>query len=202
MKSVRTLRLAVVTTLAAFAGCAAAADMPTQLVSADAQLVQRLDTKTATPGEAVTAKLTDKVKTADGWEIPKGAELIGRVSRVKASMNDGPSQMNIVFNEARLRSGKTIAIRAMVLGAYPPANYGDSGNTDAMDVQPHLIPADQRIDQEPGLLSHVSMKSNAEGKNSAVFASSDRNIDLRSGTQLQLAIAQVNGTTTMMKGAE
>jgi hypothetical protein len=164
-----------------------------QLVSATAQLIHKVDSKNAMQGQIVTAKLTSAVKSADAMELPKGTMLIGKVEHVKMSTNNGPAQLSLVFTEARLRNGHTIPIKATLLAAYP-ANAGDSYNYTGvggslMGTQPNFIPYDQKVDQEPGTLSHVAMHSAVQSQASAVFTSKDRNIDLRRGTQFQIAIA-------------
>ncbi|MBT9332099.1 hypothetical protein [Paracidobacterium acidisoli] len=197
------LRLAVAAVLTTFTGYAAA-EVPSQslrLVSADAQLNQQIDSKTATSGEQITAKLTSNVTTADGTKIDRGAELIGEVSGVEASAHHGPAHISIVFNEARLKDGRQIPVRAVLLGAYPPEDDDNGTAADPMSLQPHFIPADQKIDQEAGILSHVSLHSNAGGQSSGNFVSSDRDIHLGRGTQLQFALAP-RSSTNLMSGAE
>jgi hypothetical protein len=164
-----------------------------QLVSADAALVHSVDSKDAKPGEMVTAKLTSDVKSADSMELPKGTLLIGRVQHVRMSTDNGPSRLSIVFTKARLRDGRSIPIKATLLGAYPG---GASNSYDYTGVggpytsmQPHLIPYDQKVDQEPGTLSHVAMHSAVQSSASGVFTSKDRDVNLKSGTELQIAIA-------------
>lgn len=164
-----------------------------KLVSADANLITRLDTKDLKQGERVTARLTSSVKTADAMDLPKGTVLIGKVEHVQTSMNKGPAKLSLVFDEARLRDGHTIPIKATLLGAYPGPSVGSYNYTGVggpyIGLQSHFIPDDQRVDQEPGTLSHIAMHSAVQSPVSGVFTSKDRNIDLRRGTQFQLAIA-------------
>ncbi len=93
----------------------------TTFYSADAQLTHPLNSNTAKTGQAVTAKLTSDVKTSDSTELPKGAMLLGKVEQAQSA--NGGSTIGIVFNEARLRNGSEIPIKAMLLGAYPPVPY-------------------------------------------------------------------------------
>ena len=172
-----------------------------QLVSADAQLVHKIDTKTATQGQTVKAKLTSNVKTAEGMKLDKGTMLIGEVEQVQRSNGNGPSRLSLVFDQARLKNGQTIPVKATLLGAYP-SNLGDyyaetGTNGNLMVGQPHPISPQEKIDQMPGTLSHVGMQSAVQSNVSATFISKDRDIDLRKGTQLQVAIAPLtasNGT--------
>ena len=172
-----------------------------QLVSAAAQLTHKIDTKTARQGQTVKAKLTSNVKTAEGMKLDKGTMLLGKVEQVQRSTDNGPSQLSIVFDEARLKDGKTIPVKATLLGAYPSNTgdyYAESGTNGAlMPGEPQRISDQQKIDQMPGMLSHVGMHSAVQSNVSATFISKDRDIDLKQGTRLQVAIAPLpasNGT--------
>lgn len=165
-----------------------------QLVSANAQLTQNVDSKNVTEGQTITAKLTSNVKNAGAVELPKGTTLIGKVVHVQKFSGNTPTELSIVFDQAKLRDGKTVGIKATLLSA-APADDGDyfvqtGDNGSMLPDQPHVIPADQKIDQTPGLLGNVSLHSDAASDTSGVFTSNGRNIDLKRGTQLQLAIGQ------------
>jgi hypothetical protein len=196
INSIRSSAFGIAAAFLAISGYATAQATPRnmQLVSANARLVHQLDSKDATQGQIVTAQLTGNVKTADGMELPRGTLLMGKVDHVQTSTKDGPSRLSIVFNQARLKDGHTIRVKATLLGAYPSdlgSYYADTGdNGSVLNTEPHFIAADQKVDQEPGLLGgNIAMHSAVQSHASAVFVSKDRNIDLRSGTQFQLAIA-------------
>lgn len=188
----RFLKFGVSAAVLALCGLTAAAQPSgVQLVSANAQLTQNVDSKNVTEGQNVAARLTSNVKNAGAVELPKGTTLIGKVVHVQKS--SGSAQLSIVFDQAKLRDGKTVAIKAMLLSV-SPADGGDyfvqtGENGSMLPDQPHIIPADQKVDQTPGLLKGIEMRSDAESDASGVFTSDGRDIDLRRGTQLQLAIA-------------
>lgn len=171
-----------------------------KLVSADARLTHDLNAKDAAQGQRVTAKLTSDVKAADGMNLEKGTMLTGKVEQVRKSSDNGPSQISVVFNEARLKDGKTVPVKATLLGAYPPNSgsyYADTGSNGAlMAGEPASIPADQKIVQEAGTLSHVTMRSAVQSNVSATFTSKDRDVNLKRGTRLQIAIAPMMGAGT------
>lgn len=168
-----------------------------QLVSASAKLTTHLDSKNARQGERVTAKLMGNVKTAESMELPKGTVLIGKVAHVQMSTDNGPAKISLVFNQARLHNGRTILIKATLLGAYPSDSWNSYNYTGVggpyVSMESHSIPYDQKVDQEPGTLSHVAMRSAVQSPVSGVFTSKKRNIDLRRGTRLQIAIAPKAG---------
>lgn len=164
-----------------------------QLVGANARLVNTVDTRKVSPGQSITAKLTSDVKEAGTTELPKGTLLVGRVDQVQASTNGSQATLSVVFDQAKLSDGRTVPVKATLLGAYP-ADAGDyfaeTGNGGTLiGGLPASVPADQKIDQEPGMLGNVEMKSAVQSNASGVFTSKDHNIDLKSGTQLQVAIA-------------
>lgn len=165
-----------------------------QLVSANAQLMKSVNSKDASQGQMVKAKLTSSVKAANGMKLDKGTMLIGKVEQVQKSNNDGPGKLSLVFDQAKLKDGKTVPVKATLLGAYPTANWVDpSASGSLMPLQPHNIPSDQQIDQQPGTLRHVAMHSSVQSNASGVFTNKDGNVDLRRGTRLQVAIAPNEG---------
>lgn len=163
-----------------------------RLMSANAQLAKSVSTKDATQGQTVTAKLTSSVK-ADGVKLDKGTMLIGRVEQVQKPSGNSPAKLALVFNEARLSNGKTIPVKATLLGAYPQGTMDYWVNTTTsgslLPIQPRTIPSDQKVDQEPGTLSHVAMHSAVQSSASGVFTSKDHDINLKRGTRFQIAIA-------------
>ena len=169
-----------------------------RLVTTNAQLVRTVDSKNAAQGQIVTAKLTSSLKNAGTTELPKGTMLVGKVEQVKMSNNGGPGQLSIVFDQAQISGGKTVPIKATLLGAYPEntgdywADTGTSGSEQA--VQPRFIAADQTIDQEPGTLGHVALHSAVQSNASGVFINKDGNVDLKRGTRFQIAIAPETAT--------
>ncbi|HEX5233787.1 MAG TPA: hypothetical protein VFW25_00510 [Silvibacterium sp.] len=167
-----------------------------RLVSADARLTRSVNSSKAAQGQMVSAKLTSDVKNAGTTELPKGTMLMGKVEQVKPSTNDGPSQLSVVFDQARLSNGRLVPIKATLLGAYP-ANTSDywvdtTTSGSLMATQPRYIAADEKVDQEPGTLRHVSMHSSVQSNASGVFMNKDGNVNLKSGTRLQIAIAPMS----------
>ncbi|MGC1783149.1 MAG: hypothetical protein WA708_11570 [Acidobacteriaceae bacterium] len=161
-----------------------------KLVSVNAKLVDPLNSRKATQGQTITAKLTNGVKAPGATELPDGTTLIGKVKQVEVSQNRGPAKISIVFDRARLKNGREIPIKATLLAAYPPVSaYNLSAAASYLPVQPRTISSQNTVMQEPGTLPHVAMQSAVESSISGVFTSKNHNIDLGRGTRLQLAIA-------------
>jgi len=157
-----------------------------------------LSSNSATEGEAVTAKLNSSLR-ADGLDLPRGTELVGKVAEVKAAQNGGQASVSVVFTAAKLKDGKEVPVKATVIAAYPrSAGDGVEGAGVTMGAAPSQVPSDGAYDQEPGALPHVAMKSAVKNSDSVTFTSSD-NFKLPAGTFLQLGVGAANtgagGTT-------
>jgi hypothetical protein len=173
------------------------------LVSVNAELTQALNSKSTQEGQSVTAKLTDTVKTNGDVELPKGTMLTGKVAEVQnANSNGNNTEISIVFNEARLSNGREVPIKATLLAVYPPQGLGVAGDASSyMIVQPLHIPNDQKVQQDPGTLSNVTMESAVQSDVSGVFLSKKHDIKLNQGTRLQLAIAPETNATSTASGS-
>ncbi len=174
-----------------------------KLVSANAELTQGLNSKSSRQGQTVTAKLTANVTTAGPMELPKGTMLMGAVEQVQpGNANGSKSEISIVFNEARLKDGREIPIKATLLGAYPPAAvYTLGGVGSYLPIQPRLIPSDQSVIQDPGTLGNIAMHSAVQSDVSGTFLSKKNGIKLSQGTQLQLAIAPESSSSSSASGS-
>ena len=173
-----------------------------KLVSANAELTQGLNTESSRQGQTVMAKLTANVTTAGPMELPKGTMLMGTVEQVQPGSGN-KSEISIVFNKARPKDGREVPIKATLLGAYPPAAVYTSGGGvgSYLPIQPRLIPSDEKVLQDPGALSNVTMKSAVQSDVSGTFLSTKDNIKLSQGTQLQLAIAPESSSSSRASGS-
>jgi hypothetical protein len=97
-----------------------------------AELVSKLDSKSAKTGDAVIVKTTEKVKTADGTVIPKGSRLAGHVTDVQAhGSGHADSSMSIAFERAELKGGQNVAIHSVIQSVAPPASAMAAGALDS-----------------------------------------------------------------------
>ncbi|HTW49091.1 MAG TPA: hypothetical protein VMD92_14155 [Acidobacteriaceae bacterium] len=168
------------------------------LVGVNARLVHAIDTSSAKSGETVQAKLDGSVKTADGTKLAKGTLLIGTVARVEPSGNGGPSRLTLDFTSAQLKDGKQLPVKVTLLGAYPSneESLAEDSGVNSIGPAPRHVNNDQRIDQEPGVLNHIALRSSVQGQNSGTFTKKDGNLKLQTGTFLQLGIAAGNSSTS------
>jgi hypothetical protein len=95
------------------------------------ELQGKLDSKTAKAGDPVIVKTTQKTKTADGVEIPKGSRLVGHVTSAQAhAKGKSESQLGIAFERAELKGGQSIAIHSMIESIAPPASAMAAAEAD------------------------------------------------------------------------
>jgi hypothetical protein len=156
------------------------ANQSLNLMTGNSQLVRPLNTKSAAPGQAVTIKLTDSIKTPEGVEIPRGSELMGKVDEVKASDNHGPATLVLTFNQARLKDGKTLPVKTTIAG-FAAASEGTQ--------LPSLIASDSTFDQEAESHSGVALHSAVQDKTSGTLTDQRSNISLNAGTQFLVAVS-------------
>lgn len=197
--ALRNLSLGLAT--ASFLATGAAFAESSGLTGATARLDHTLNAQSARQGQRVEAKLDGSVKTRSGLDLPKGTELIGTVSAVKPSENGGPSNLSVTFTKAETKDGHMIPVRVTLIGAYPASAGGGTYGQQTMGPVPNHISADRKVDQEAGLLSHISMWSSAQAQKSATFRDQDGNVKLRQGTYFQLGIAPASTGSGMNAGA-
>jgi len=99
------------------------------------ELVSKLDTKSAKPGDVVEVKTTDSVKTADGTVIPKGSILIGHVTEVQAhGKESADSHLAILFDHAELKGGQSIRVLSEIRSVAPPVSLVAASSMDSEDA--------------------------------------------------------------------
>ena len=187
MKRFAVLSLSVAATFLVFSAGSFALSPSTQLKTGDADLVHKLDTASAMKGQMVAAKLTQTIETPEGLKLPNGTMLLGYVDQVQASHDNGPAKLAIVFDKAQLKDGKDIAIKATLVQVSP------AGSPEDLEEK---IAGDDSFEQQPGILSGVTMRSAVQGNDSGTLISRDKNIRLGPGTEMQIAIAAPEAAAT------
>jgi hypothetical protein len=95
------------------------------LTPVEAELTGKIDTKNATVGQAVTAKTTQTVRLANGTVLPRGTNLVGRVTEVQARLKGGSSSLlTLTFDRAEVKGSPSIAVRGAIR-TLAPAVKGD-----------------------------------------------------------------------------
>jgi hypothetical protein len=153
----------------------------TMMVPAEANLSKALDAKKLQPGKQFSAKLADTVHLKNGPKLPRGTELIGTVGTDDMQLN-GNSKLALRITEAKLKDGKTIPIKATIVGIAP------SGTPEYSDSNPWTS-ATLQVDQV-GAMKDVDLHSRIAGNNSGVFVTTTKDdVKLGSGSEIMLAIA-------------
>jgi len=128
-----------------------------EMSSVRGELEGKLNSKTAKVGDRVILKTTEKVQTADGTVIPKGARLVGRITEVQAHDSaHAISQLGIAFDRAELKNGQSIAIYSLIRRVSPGPSAAATGSVNT--------------DNPSGAIANASMSgmgnSNARGNRS------------------------------------
>ena len=99
-----------------------------------AELTKSLDAKKAKPGDEVTAKATQDVKSNGQVVVRKGSKLIGHVTEAQArTKENAESKLGIVFDHAVLKDGSQVAFTGMVQAlAAAQASPLSAGSDDSM----------------------------------------------------------------------
>lgn len=162
-----------------------------RMVPASAYLTTKLDTKDSKPGTQFTADLSKTITLKSGTELPRGTKLIGTVSTDDMNMH-GASKLALRITEAKMKDGKTIPVKATIIGVYGPGSetaegYAmTSGDLGASDWSRNMLAID-----EVNAMSGVDLHSRIAGQNSGVFVSKKKDdVKLSAGSQLALAIAE------------
>ncbi|HYX28110.1 MAG TPA: hypothetical protein VE863_06050 [Pyrinomonadaceae bacterium] len=95
-----------------------------------AQLQSALDTRHAKVGDRVVLKTTEAVKQNGSVVIPKGAQLIGRITDVQQkTKSSGESHISLLFDQ--IRSGSTESpITASILSITQARNHTQANNAN------------------------------------------------------------------------
>jgi hypothetical protein len=173
-----------------------------QMVPARAGLVETIDAKNVKQGQEFKAKLPRKVHLKDGTELPGGTMLIGKIGQDDMNVQ-GRSKLVLCIDKAQLKDGKTIPVKATIVGIYRPGAEADEYYTPAAgDQMPNTWHNGIVKVDEIDALHNVDLHSNIQSQNSGVLVSKkDDDIKLKPGTELALAIADDSHQQSMNGGS-
>lgn len=121
-----------------------------ELKPVSAQLVDKLDSKSAKQGDSVVVKTDENLQISQGTQIPRGSKLIGHITNVQPrGEGHENSQIAIQFDKAELKGGQTLPIESVIqsvapaVGAEgtsgisnPPQTYGDASSSASLPTGP------------------------------------------------------------------
>lgn len=91
--------------------------------SVNAVLAKPVDSERSKPGDPVTARTTQAVKTEDGTTIPAGSQLVGHIAQAPAAASGAAgSAIAIVFDRAVMKGGHELRLRQVGIRALAAAN--------------------------------------------------------------------------------
>ncbi len=101
-----------------------------------AELVSKLDSKTAKTGDSVVVQTKASVKTADGTEIPKGSKLVGHVLGAKPSGPGENSQVVLQFDHFELKGGQNLAVHSQIQSIAPAGSAASTNGSGPISGPP------------------------------------------------------------------
>jgi hypothetical protein len=97
----------------------------------NAALSAPVDAKKVQPGDEVTARTTEAVKAQGKTIVPKGAKLVGHVTRASArGKGDAESALGITFDRAILKNGQEIALSGSIQALASADNAASAGGAE------------------------------------------------------------------------
>jgi hypothetical protein len=100
-----------------------------ELSPVTAELVSKLDSKTAKTGDSVVVQTKASVKTADGTEIPKGSKLVGHVLGAKPSGTGENSEVVLQFDHFELKGGQNLAVHSQIQSIAPAGSAASASGS-------------------------------------------------------------------------
>jgi hypothetical protein len=90
-----------------------------------AELSAGLDSKKVKTGDAVTAHVTEAVRSADARTIlPKGTKIVGHITQASARSKGGnESVLGIAFDKAILKDGQEVPLNLAIQALAAPASF-------------------------------------------------------------------------------
>jgi hypothetical protein len=150
-----------------------------QLMAGTATLDHQLDTRSATAGQIITAKLSQEIVTPGGVKLPRGTELVGHIDQAQASKGKSSAEIDLTFDKAQLKDGKSLPIKATLV------QISEAYSVEAPQT---VVTADAVYDQKD-VLPGIDLYSKVQADNSGKLVSKNKNFHLLPDTELLVAIA-------------
>ena len=95
------------------------------------ELTKPVDAKKAKPGDEVTAKVTEDMKSDGKVVVHKGSKVVGHVTEAQARGKEhSDSRLGIAFDKVVLSGGQELAFNGVIQAIAPPAQALAAGSVD------------------------------------------------------------------------
>jgi hypothetical protein len=173
----------------------AGASEAAQMVPAIAQLPHTLDADKDHLDSTFQVELSHRITLSNGTVLPSHTVLIGKVTRDNMQPS-GKSEFALRFNQAQLKDGKTVPIKATILDIARPSS--DSEEFIASNDWTSQTLSVEQLDVVSGVDLHSEIVSN----DSAVFVSTKKHdVKVPAGSELKLAIGPASDASTPTNSA-
>jgi hypothetical protein len=160
------------------------------MVSALAILPHGLDADKDHLDSAFEVELSHKVTLSNGTVLPSHTVLNGRVSRDDMQAA-GRSEFALRFDQAQLKNGKTVPIKATIVDI-TRSSVGTDGYDGSNDWTSRTLTV-----EELNAVSGVDLHSEIASNDSVVFVSTKKHdVKIPAGTELKLAIGPASDAST------
>jgi hypothetical protein len=168
----------------------ASANEAAQMIPALATLPHSLDADKDHLDSTIEAELSRKVTLSDGTVLPAHTMLTGKITRDDMHAA-GTSELALRFDQAQLKSGKTVPIKATIVDIKAP-----SFDIDAAAASNDWTDKTLTVEQL-NVVSGVDLHSEIGDNDSAVFVSTKKHdVKVPAGSELKLAIGPATDSST------
>lgn len=185
-----------------------------QMMMARAELKDSINAKKAKQGEAIRARLMDKVKLSDGNDLPKDTILEGHVDQVQASEHKSDSTVVVTFDKARMKGGEELPIKATLVKMWEPqqgvsggmspsatmpggssgqmaSGMSVSGTPSTANMPMSMDVPQAGMNQGRQGVPGVMLRSDIHEKSSATLTANKKNVEVPDGTILEFELVVI-----------
>jgi uncharacterized lipoprotein YbaY len=161
-----------------------------QMIPALATLPHALDAGKDHLDSPIQAELSRKVTLSNGTVLPSRTILTGKITQDDMQPG-GTSEFALRFDQAQLKDGKIVPIKATIVDIAQPVS-GIDDVTASNDWTDKTLAV-----EEINVVSGVNLHSEIASNNSAVFVSTKKHdVKVPAGSELKLAIGPAAGSST------
>jgi uncharacterized lipoprotein YbaY len=166
-----------------------AANEAAQMTPAIATLPHIWDADKDHLDSTIEAELNRKVTLSDGSVLPSHTLLTGKITRDDMHA-EGTSEFAVRFDQAQLKDGKTVPVKATIVDIIVPGFETDY--LESNDWTDKTLSVEQI-----GVVSGVDLHSKIASNDSAVFVSTKKHdVKVPAGSELKLAIGPASDSPT------